>query len=328
LEQRDHGNVVSSNWDLEIRNRTLTGAYKGAHLPPATKSPKHGGILEMTKPDVHAKQIVELGYTVFPSLLTAACISPLRGAAQAKRASGGMYISTDLFETHPAVILPLVTSALVLDTLELIVGPFVQLDSVSLMGIAVDCPADISWHRDPYGSVPRGQDFQKPMSLNLLIYLQDLTDSVGPLRVIPGSHRYPLMMTAKEQQRPHSTEEMIHARAGDGVLIHNNLVHSRSRNNSKQDRMYLTIVYNLTCIRPSMDLSAPALKAITNDVRKNGSPRLMRLFGEDRFGAKRYNCGFMSNETDLWDRWINEERRLSAAPEPRAATPRPRRRTA
>jgi len=268
----------------------------------------------MTTPDVHAKQIVELGYAVFPSLLSAACISSLRSAAQGKRVSGAMYVmGADLLETHPGIILPLVTSAAVLDTLEQIVGPFVQLDNVLLMGIAVDCPADICWHRDPYGSVLAGPDFQRPMSLNLLVYLQDLTDSAGPLRVIPGSHRCPLLMTEKEHQLPHAREQMIHARAGDGVLIHNNLVHSRSRNKSRSDRIYLSIVYSLTCMRPAMDPDAPGLKAIADEIRNTGNPRLMRLFGDDRSAAQRYNCGFMSDEADLWRAWIAEERELLAS---------------
>jgi ectoine hydroxylase-related dioxygenase (phytanoyl-CoA dioxygenase family) len=150
------------------------------------------------------------------------------------------------------------------------------------------------------------------MSLNLLVYLQDLTDGAGPLRVIPGSHRCPLLMTEKERQLPHAREQMIHARAGDGVLIHNNLVHSRSRNKSRSDRIYLSIVYSLTCMRPAMDPDAPGLKAIANEIRKTGNPRLMRLFGEDRSGAQRYNCGFMSDEADLWRAWIAEERELQA----------------
>jgi Phytanoyl-CoA dioxygenase (PhyH) len=261
---------------------------------------------------VHVAEVIQQGYTVFQALLPDNSVSMLRDVVKRERQDQQIItLGAELFETYPEIILPLISSARVLETLELLVGPFVQLDSVSLVALSPHCEAAIGWHRDPYGSVPRGQEFQKPLALNLLVYLQDLTDDVGPLRVIAGSHRCPLVMSAEQRTQPHPAEEMVRARSGDGVLVHNNLVHSRSRNLSQADRMHVSIVYSLTCMRPWIDFEAQPLKAIRAEIRNSGNHRLMRLLGDDVLGTERYNDGFLTEEAVAWKKWIEEERSLS-----------------
>jgi hypothetical protein len=269
----------------------------------------------------HVAEVVHGGYTVFPRLLPVDLVPLLRAAAERGRQDRQITISgPELFETHAEIILPLIASARVLGTLERLVGPFVQLDSISLASAAPHSDADISWHRDPYGGVPKGEEFQKPLALNLLVYLQDLTDDVGPLRVIAGSHRCRLTMSADQITRPHPSEEIVRAKSGDGVLIHNNLVHSRSKNLSQADRIYLSIVYSLTCMRPWINFEAGPLKAIRSEIRSTGNHRLMRLLGDDILGAKRYNSGFMIEEATVWEKWIEEEQSLMRQTSPSVRT--------
>jgi hypothetical protein len=257
----------------------------------------------------HVKGIIQNGFTIFDRLVEAEAVKLLRSSAGRNRVPGDLFISgQELIEEQPDTILPIIGSSRVLGILENVIGPFVQLDSVSLVGVAVGCPADISWHRDPYGSIPRGDEFQRPLAMNLLVYLQDLEADVGPLRVIPGSHRSGLVMDAAERARPHPEERLIYARAGDAVLIHNNLVHSRTRNTSRTDRLHLSVIYNLTCMRSVIDLASPQIQEIVQELLDTKAPpKYLRLFGLDRNANERYNSGFLNSDEETWARWTQEE---------------------
>jgi len=120
----------------------------------------------------HANDIIENGFAIIESVIDAQSVASLRSLADSRRVHEDLYLfGTDLFGSHPELVLPLVAAPRVLDIAEEIMGPFVQLDSFSVVGIAAGCPADISWHRDPYGGVPQGHEFLRPMAMNLLIYL-------------------------------------------------------------------------------------------------------------------------------------------------------------
>jgi ectoine hydroxylase-related dioxygenase (phytanoyl-CoA dioxygenase family) len=257
----------------------------------------------------HVDEVIKYGFTIFENLLSKDVVVTLREIAKSARVDSNLYIfGRELFKTQPGVVLPIIGCTRVLKVLELIFGPFVQLDSFSVIGISVGCSANIYWHRDPYGSVPRGTEFQRPLAMNMLIYLQDLDTSVGPLRVIPGSHRSPLVMDAEQREQPYCSERLIVPKAGDGVLIHNNLVHSRTRNNSAADRIHISIIYNLTCMRSTLDFRLPEFREIIMELEKHRSaPCYLRLFGEDRRADVRYNSGFLNNDEESWQRWIDEE---------------------
>src|SRR5262249_16837632 len=143
--------------------------------------------------------------------------------------------------------------------------------------------------------------------LNLLIYLQNLHASVGPLRVIPGSHREPLIMPEQERSVPHQRERLLFLAKGDAILLHNNVVHSRSRNLSGKDRIHVSILYNMSFMRQDLVFS-PGLSLIVDKLGKIGDPRLLRLFGQDHESWRRNNSGFMCSEEVAWADWLKQER--------------------
>lgn len=83
-----------------------------------------------------------------------------------------------------------------------------------------------SWHRD--FSFPG----DRPLSINTIVYLQDMDDEMGPTRVVPGSHRGTDLPPADHRHEPHPDEVAVDAKAGDAVFINSAIWHSGSCNTS------------------------------------------------------------------------------------------------
>ena len=94
-----------------------------------------------------------------------------------------------VLERSPQLMWPAVANPTVLDFAETVVGPFVQLDNLTL---AAFLPMDVEsrekargtasgYHRDRWGRMPNGS-YERPLAFNAITYLQDLTDDNGPVR--------------------------------------------------------------------------------------------------------------------------------------------------
>lgn len=86
----------------------------------------------------------------------------------------------------------------------------------------------VGWHRDVNFVC------NKTLSINSGVYLQDMTAEFGPLRVVPGSHRW----EENPSQNPDGVLE-VPTCAGDAVLFDAGLWHAGNLNNSTQDRLGL-----------------------------------------------------------------------------------------
>ena len=101
-------------------------------------------------------------------------------------------------------MLPAVIHPVILDFLERVMGPFVQMESLRMnrTDSVSKRQADVAatnWHRDGWAMfVGQTSDYLHPLACNVLTYLQDMTDDVGPLRVLPGSHRNVLYLSQKK----------------------------------------------------------------------------------------------------------------------------------
>lgn len=274
-------------------------------------------------PDVsaHVAEFKELGYTVLPGVYDEPEMAKWRAKFQALTDEGvggsqgakkmAPYWFGDMLEHAPGLMLPAVTKPAILDTLEAVMGPFLQLDNLTLVGFPSgpkDGPPGIGWHRDRYSGVPRGGEFQRPLAVNAIAYLQDLTDEFGPLRVIPRSHRTPIALTPEERGKQHPQEKVIHMKAGDAVLVHNGLLHSGTANRSGKTRYFFSIYYNLCWLRHTDNHKGPNTQSILRAARARNDRRVMRLLGEDELLEKRCNSGFVRPEEETWPVWIQEDR--------------------
>jgi ectoine hydroxylase-related dioxygenase (phytanoyl-CoA dioxygenase family) len=189
-------------------------------------------------------------------------------------------------------------------------GPFAQLDSV-VVNSDPPVPSEqrglpVMWHRDRFGFVPPGA-YVRPASVVFLAYLQPMTDDAGPLRVIPGSHRDPRLLTPDDLYAPLPDEQLIHTEPGDAVAIHHNLLHAGTRNTSQADRRFLGFILNLSVLRAEDNFAGPNCRALASSARRDKDRRLLRLLGEDPLIFPRQNSGFTRGDEADWQRWRDED---------------------
>lgn len=262
----------------------------------------------------HLREFKKLGYTVFPALFDAASVEGWKRtfhelqSAGAVTNPGNSWWYANTCELAPTVMLPAVANPVLLDFCELVLGPFVQLDNLTLAGFPSIAAADAEgktsgWHRDRWSHVPRGDAYQRPLAVNAISYLQDLTPEFGPLRVIPGSHRKAITIDSEQKSRPHPQEKLIHMKAGDVVLVHNGLLHSGTPNTSGKVRYFFSIYYNLTWLKHTDTHDGPNVQAIVAKARERNDQRMLRLFGIDDNLQLRANCGFDRPDEPRWAEW-------------------------
>lgn len=90
----------------------------------------------------------------------------------------------DVCEFAPNQMLPAVSNPMILDFAEMVMGPFVQLDNLTLAGFPAvsieEAKGKVNgWHRDRWAAFPSSEDYVSPLSINAISYLQDLSNEYG-----------------------------------------------------------------------------------------------------------------------------------------------------
>lgn len=101
-----------------------------------------------------------------------------------------------------------------------------------------------SWHRD---FVPPGD---WPLSVNTILYLDDMTPEKGPTLVVPGTHRGTELPPADRRDQPLDGEVAVLAQAGDAVFINSAVWHSGGRNRSDSLRRGIYLYYGYWWLKP------------------------------------------------------------------------------
>ncbi len=254
------------------------------------------------------------GYALFERFHDSDFVTGWRALADAatKSAMGRKLVLGDFWESAPDLALRACTIPALLQFAEAVLGPFVQLDGLTLViapppSIAGGSAEGIDWHRDPWSGFPRGNEYQHPLALNALTYLQSLNDQTGPLRIIPGSHRMEISIPTALRSQPHALETLLSLNAGDLIVMDNRLIHSRSANTSPDSRCYVSAFLSRSWLRSSQRYDNPALLRLRDQARQNNDRRTMRLFGVDEQLAERTNSGFLTDDEDCWKEWIRED---------------------
>jgi hypothetical protein len=220
-----------------------------------------------------------------------------------------------LVERYPRAGLTIVAHPLLLGIAEELMGPVVQLDSAVLAG---DPPVDpryrgqpVAWHRDRFGFFPTGA-YTRPLSIIVLIYLQAMTDDVGPLRVVPGSHIEPVVLSEAQREVPHPHEVLVRTAPGDAVMVHHNLLHSGTRNTSAHERRFVGLVYNISGLIHQDTFAGPNCQALIATARRTNDRRMLRLLGQDPLIIPRQNSGFRQPSEQSWRTWHQEDQAYAA----------------
>ena len=217
----------------------------------------------------------------------------------------------DTVELLPDLMLPIVANPLLLDFADQVIGPFLQLDNLTLAAFPNEGGDDVAgkvkgWHRDRWARMPDGH-YHKPWAFNAISYLQDMDDDYGPLRVIPRSHINPVSIAEDGQKEPHSDEILVYTEAGDIIFTHNALVHSGTFNVSDKLRYFFSIYYNHSWLKHTDTHDGPNCQKIIEEARERGDHRVLRLFGADDQLQARANWGFLRDEASRWQEWIDAD---------------------
>ena len=252
-------------------------------------------------------QTIEIWKKSFHQLIQR--VKPIRRPPN--RGLGGQVVIDNLVEHEPKIMLPAVTNSVILNFLELVMSPFVQLESlrinltepVAVEKIEVETR---DWHRDMWALFTGcTSDYLPPSACNVLTYFQNMDDHIGPLRVLPGSHLTQDLVQDQFQAQPN--ERFIYAQAGDVVVIHSALVHAASPNISDHLRYFMSRFYNKSYLPHRDHHTSPNVKYIIEVARRRKDRRLMRLFGIDDFVFSRQVDAIVP-ETKLWQMWIQEDK--------------------
>lgn len=266
----------------------------------------------------HLEEFKVNGYTIFENVYDEETMAVWKDKhKQLQEDSLGNKIGNWWFgntcELLPRQMLPAVANPLILDFAEMVMGPFVQLDNLTLAGFPSISKEEATnktsgWHRDRWAYYPKGEQYVHPLSINAISYLQDLTDEYGPLRVIPKSHRNPMGLSPEEINVPHKQEVIVHMKAGDVVVTHNGLIHSGTPNTSGNVRYFFSVYYNRTWLKHTDNHNGPNVQRIIQEARERKDHRMMRLFGVDEQLEKRANSGFMIEDETRWAEWVAEDK--------------------
>lgn len=83
-----------------------------------------------------------------------------------------------------------------------------------------------AWHRD---FVFPGD---RPLAINTILFIDDITEEKGPTRVVPGSHRGEQLPPADKLNVPLEGELSVEVPAGSAIFINSAIWHSGARNRS------------------------------------------------------------------------------------------------
>ena len=273
--------------------------------------------------DEHLAEFKQVGFTLFPGMLDADWVREMRAAFDAiadrvATVDGRRPAAlVDVLEHQPQLVLRALANERLLDFAELVIGPHVQLESVTYRRSPPDAAAAgpvLGFHRDMFAFFPDDGVYHRPLLFNALSYLQDLTDASGPLRIIPGSHMRAMQMTREQAKQPHPEEVIVYPKAGDVAVFHCSMLHSGSANRSADYRYLFFLTLNHSWLKHRANYQGPVSQAVIARARERNDRRLLRLLGVDDQFVQRANCGFLNPDEDNWRRWIAEDTAARKAP--------------
>jgi hypothetical protein len=254
------------------------------------------------------------GYAIFKKVYSADTIAAMKEEWRRLNAASenqDTWWFGDVVEASPTLMLPIVANPLILDFSEQIIGPYLQLDNLTLasfpiQGEKTEMGKVSGWHRDRWAQFPKGS-YTKPLAFNAISYLQDMTDENGPLRLVPRSHINPTSLTDEEAKQPHPDEILVYPEAGDVFFTHNGLLHSGTLNVSSERRFFFSIFYNHAWLKHTDTFTGPNCQKIITQARANGDHRILRLLGETDRLQPRANWGILVPEEARWPVWSEED---------------------
>ena len=270
----------------------------------------------------HLSHFKEHGYTIFSDFVSKDWVKRIRGMLDPK--FNKMFSESP--EKYKISVTPLVDQdelgpllkehaldSRILDFMELLIGPFVQLDSYRVAGFPSTLEENRGsihfWHRDNFHvgdtyakfvKAGESKPYTSPLACNFITYLQDMNEETGPFYFIPGSHLDYTIIESEGIHTRHPRQQPLSMKAGDLVVLHHDVLHTGSDNTSLHTRYFIS---NYVCRigLPHRDpFDGSFIQSLLREARVSNNVRLMRFFGEDN--------NFLDREERIWKTLIDEER--------------------
>lgn len=220
---RDAGSGGHFAREYRIRNTEMRSA------PPRR--------VEVQASPEEVRQLEEQGYVVRERILGDALLAELRRAADEVEAEelrtrsandsggfGGLF-ARGIVDRHPA-FLKLMRWEPIVSVARAVLGPQVQLHASVLRVSYPDLPGQgVEWHfHQRVVPEPYPPFFFRPVVLDNLLYLDDLTSKTGPLVVLPGTHKTDHDLP-KGDHGDKENQVVVTCPAGSVVTSHSGLWH-------------------------------------------------------------------------------------------------------
>lgn len=179
----------------------------------------------------------EHGYVHVPGVLDPDHLDRVRDAFDKVWAQSGPPVNRDKLLTDETFI-ELIEHPPIVDRHRALFGNQTQLLQYDLLqqGPRSNSPARL-WHRD---FVFPGD---RVLSVNTLLFLDDMTDARGPTYVVPGSHRGDECPSAEQLRSDLPHEVAAYAKAGDAIFINSAIWHTGNRNTTDGLRRGIYLYY-------------------------------------------------------------------------------------
>ncbi len=155
---------------------------------------------------------------------------------------------------HSAAFLQLLMTPRILDCVEALIGPNIQLHHTKLIVKPPEKGAPFPMHQDcPY--FPH----ELHTMLAVSIYLDDADIENGCIRVVPGSHKLGQLPTQPDglyldtNEYPIETATPVPAKAGDAAIFNYLTIHGSGLNTSSRPRRNVLIQFRAPNDRPTVD---------------------------------------------------------------------------
>lgn len=217
----------------------------------------------------------EVGFVIIPDLLDGAALKAIHAAFD-ELGAGAVTTGEAITKYNERRLmlderfLDVLMQPRLLEGARACIGDDLQLLAYDALETRPGMGAFRSWHAD-FGF------FSDPLvTANSAVYLQDMVPEVGPLLVIPGSHRWGRQPSEEEVGTPHPEEVLVQVRAGTAVIFDSQLWHSGGRNESGRPRRALFPYFGHYWIKRMDDFYRAPLP---DSILESDDPVVRQLFG-------------------------------------------------
>ena len=209
------------------------------------------------------------GYLHVPGILTGDHLARVQSEFDRVWATEGPGVNQHKLLKH-LTFLDLIEHPPILERQQAIFGLQIQLLQYDLLrqGPRNDSIPDRGWHRD---FVHPGD---VPLSINTILYLDEMTEERGPTYVVPGTHRGMERPPQDRTNEPLPGEVAALAKAGDAVFINSAIWHSGGRNRTDGLRRGIYLYFGYWWLK-RYDLE----RSLPWQALENASEQRLRLLG-------------------------------------------------